>query len=279
MEVQELSIDSYSNRSGYNPKFLEIQVPLPITSNVVINQVAQLKDKSGYELKYNNFSVIMSKSRNLAIVTAVNIDGSSLERLPRKKDVWYFDPRIDKKYQYGPELYTNNELDRGHLVRRLDPVWGPDASVSNEDTFHFTNCSPQHKNLNQKTWVELENYILENTDLHDLKVTVFTGPIFRVDDMLYRRRFQIPAEFWKVVVMTKKNKETSATAYLQTQKNLIIDLEFAFGQYKTYQVPISKIESLTALDFGTLNSFDPLTKLEAEGEIARLINNPEDVIT
>jgi endonuclease G len=220
----------------------------------------------------------MSKSRNLAIVTAVNVDGNNLQDLPRKKDVWYFDPRIEKKYQYGPDLYSNNDLDRGHLVRRLDPVWGSLASIANEDTFHFTNCSPQHKNLNQRTWLDLEDYILKNADIHDLKVSVFTGPVFRSDDMMYKEKFQIPAEFWKVVVMRKEDKKISATGYMQTQKNLITNLEFAFGEYKTYQVPVSEIASLTGLDFSNLTSFDPLTKLEGLGKRTRTIKDAKDII-
>ena len=276
MEVQELSIDSYSNRSGYDPDFLGHKFPLPNISDKLKDDRTPLKDNSGYELKYTNFSVVMSKSRNLAIVTGVNIDGTQLQDLARKNDFWYYDPRIEKKYQYGPELYVNNDLDKGHLVRRLDPVWGSSALVANEDTFHFTNCSPQHKNLNQKTWLDLEEYILQNTNKHNLKVNVFTGPIFRSDDVLYRGKFQIPAEFWKVAVMIKDNNDISATGYLQTQKNLLIDLEFAFGKYKTYQVPLRKIESLTNLNFGSLRSFDPIANLE--GEIARVISNSDDII-
>ncbi|WP_180234189.1 DNA/RNA non-specific endonuclease, partial [Bacillus cereus] len=88
---------------------------------------------------------------------------------------WHFDPRIDKQYQCGDELYENNDLDRGHLVRRRDPIWGDSAEEANKDTFHFTNCSPQHRDLNQKTWAELENYILNNAKNFNLKVTVFTG--------------------------------------------------------------------------------------------------------
>jgi endonuclease G, mitochondrial len=274
-KVEELSIDTYSNRRGYNPDFIGQKIPLPVESNKIKEDAAKLKDNSGIELKYNNFSVIMSKSRNLAIITAVNIDGSSLENLPRDKDVWYYDPRMDKEHQYGPELYANNDLDRGHLVRRLDPVWGSLAKIANEDTFHFSNCSPQHKNLNQKIWLDLEDYILKNTDLYDLKVNVFTGPIFRPDDVLYRNKFQIPAEFWKVVSMKTKVNKISATAYIQTQKNLLIDLEFAFGGYKTYQIPISIIENLTGLNFGNLRTFDPLATLE--GEMARVIKDPSDI--
>ena len=77
---------------------------------------------------------------------------------------------------------------------------------------------------------------------------MFTGPVFRVDDIVYRG-VQIPAEFWKIAVIVKKDGNLSATAYLQTQKNLIENLEFAYGEYKTYQVPISKIEAITGLDF------------------------------
>ena len=220
----------------------------------------------------------MSKSRRLSFFTAVNIDGNQSRSLDRTNDRWYFDPRIDRKYQSGPELYSNNDLDRGHLIRRLDPVWGQLAEQANEDTFHFTNCSPQHKNLNQITWLELEDYILKNADRFDLKVSVFTGPVFREDDMLYRDEFQIPAEFWKVVVIVKDDNELSATAYLQTQKNLIDDLKFAYGEYKTYQVPVIKIEALTKLDFGILRLHDPLANIkEAFGTVGRIIRGPSDI--
>jgi endonuclease G len=66
----------------------------------------------------------------------------------------------------------------------LDPVWGSNFKDANEDTFHFSNCSPQHKNLNQKTWSDLEDYILRNADVHDLKVNVFTGPVFNQNDLI-----------------------------------------------------------------------------------------------
>jgi len=154
-------------------------------------------------------------------------------------------------------------------VRRLDPMWGAVWRQAAEDTFHFTNAAPQHKNLNQRTWQNLEDYILKNAVLFDLKVSVFTGPIFRADDLRYRGRYKIPAEFWKVVVIVKEDGKLSATAYLQTQKNLLEDLEFAFGAYKTYQVPVGVIEELTGLDFGALRECDPLAS--EGGEEAALI--------
>lgn len=260
---------------GYNPLFLgkDYEIPLPKLSKEMEKDTAKTED-GNYVLDYIHFSIVMKKSRGLAYFTAVNIDGTDEVKIKRSADNWKFDPRISRDYQYGDEVYTGNELDRGHLVRRTDPNWGKNAIKANEDTFYFTNSTPQHKNLNQKTWVELENYIFRNAVLHQFKVSVFTGPVFREDDMIYRQKYQIPAEFWKVVVMIKEDGNISATAYLQTQKNMIENLEFAYGEYKTYQVPVRNIEKLTGLDFGNLSKFDPMANIEATGIV---ITGPESI--
>jgi endonuclease G len=274
--VEELAAEWYEGAAGYDEAFLGegYRVPPPVLAADLAADVAPLRD-GGKLLRYTHFSVVMSKSRRLAFYTAVNVDGAQLEKVRRSGDKWYFDPRMDRKYQSGPELYESNDLDRGHLVRRLDPVWGERAREANEDTFHFTNCSPQHRQLNQKTWQNLEDYILRNAGRHTLKVSVFTGPVFRTDDLVYRGEFRIPAEFWKVVAMVRDDNELSVTAYLQTQKNLIDDLEFAYGQYRTYQVPLTRIEDLTGLHFGELWKHDPIGRLEATA--GRAIERAEDI--
>ncbi|MDO4792835.1 MAG: DNA/RNA non-specific endonuclease [Filifactor alocis] len=264
-----------SNDSGYNSAFLGLKhrVDLPRLSTEMEKDVSRM-DNGSYVLDYTHFSIVMCRSRCLAYFTAVNIDGKQAVNIKRGGDSWNFDSRIPKNVQYGNDLYAKNDLDRGHLVRRLDPVWGDKAKQANDDTFHFTNSSPQHKNLNQKIWLELENYLLDNAVNHNLKVSVFTGPVFRSDDMVYRGKFKIPAEFWKVAVMVKDNGEMSATAYLQTQKNMIENLEFAYGEYKTYQIPVSRVEEITGLDFGELSKYDPIANIESAGLI---IGSPEHI--
>lgn len=276
LKTRTPALSEYADVKGYDPLFLgaDHRVDLPALSRTMQKDLAPLKNDGGTELKYTHFSILMSKSRRLAFFTAVNIDGKQSTDMGRS-DEWLFDPRMDKRYQSGADLYASNDLDRGHLVRRLDPVWGPEATKANVDTFHFTNAAPQHKFLNQRTWNDLEDYLLSNADLYDLKVTVFTGPIFRADDMLYRGKYQIPAEFWKVAVMVKTDGKLSATAYLQTQKQLIANLEFAYGAYQTYQVPVHRIEALTGLNFGSLRTVDPIANLE--GAVARLIREPDDL--
>jgi endonuclease G len=66
-------------------------------------------------------------------------------------------------------------------VRRLDPCWGEDdvARQANTDSMFFPNIAPQHKNLNQKIWNDLEDHILETVDDRNARISVFVGCIFR----------------------------------------------------------------------------------------------------
>lgn len=266
----------YHNREGYDPDFLSgsQRVPLPTLDPDLVPVAAtnrQATDEPAYVLPYHHFSVVVNKQRGLAFYTAVNIDGNTALRLRRERDRWSIDPRVPDDEQTGEDVYRNNPLDRGHLVRRLDPSWGASSAVAkaaNDDTFHFTNCTPQHEDFNQNrtTWAGLEDYILENADNSDFKVSVFTGPVLATDDEPYKG-VQLPRQFWKVVVMVKRAGDLSATAYLLSQDHLIKDLEFApeefsYGAYKTYQVPVRRIEDLTRLSFGDLSEVDPLGRLE-----------------
>lgn len=260
---------------GYDPLFLgeDYIIDLPKLSEEMEEDSSKM-DNGSNVLDYVHFSIVMCKSRGLAYFTAVNIDGKRKVQIPRS-DKWFYDNRISEKYQYGNEVYSKNDLDRGHLVRRKDPNWGEESEArqANLDTFHYTNSAPQHKDLNQKIWLGLEDYVLNNAQNSGLKISVFTGPVFKDDDMVYRKKYKIPAEFWKVVVMVKEDGDLSATAYIQTQQNMIEELEFVYGAYKTYQVPIAKIEEITGLDFGNLPQYDPIGSLEVSGLLISEVEN------
>lgn len=257
----------YDNRQGYDPEFLgngAVRVPVPELSATLARNAVVIDESaagsSRFLLPYTHFSVAMHRERRMSIFTACNIDGAQSLKIVRQGDKWYIDPRIPADVQLGNELYKNNDLDRGHMVRRLDPVWGSRsvATIANEDTFHYTNACPQHKDLNQKEWNDLEDYILDNAGAHQLKVCVFTGPVLRAGDRPYRDLALIPDDYWKVAVIIREDTgKMSATGYVLTQKDMISGLEFAFGKFRTYQVSLRSIERMTGLDFGRLKNADP----------------------
>lgn len=271
---------SFSGCAGFDPDFLaEFSLPWPTLSGASANDVLTISGSPYNRLDYTHFSVTMSASRRMAMLVGVNIDGGVHVQIARTADKWAYDGRIELSAQIGIDLYANNLLDRGHLVRREDPNWGPDAQLANNQTFHFTNCAPQMAKFNQRTWLSLEDYILKSTRVSRERVTVFSGPVFAETDREYRG-VRIPEEFWKVVAFLTDEGRPSATAYIIGQGSELSELEAAFGRFKTYQCSVRSIEEKTGIDFGVLRSFDGLSNSEAQGgaRIQRAIDRPSDIL-
>jgi len=244
-----------AGRTGYRSDFIEeFPIALPSASKWA-RDIAPVADRSDGILPYTHFSLMISKSRRLALFAAVNVDGKRAMKIKRTHDRWLYDGRLERSHQVGNELYVSTPLDRGHLVRREDPVWGPDAETANADTFHFTNCAPQHEDLNERIWLGLENYILANVRADKMRVSVFTGPVLAKNDPSFRG-VKIPRRFWKVVAFLLPDGRRSATGYMISQAGMITDLEYVFGAYKTFQIPITMIEKVTGLNFGELSAYD-----------------------
>ncbi|ESZ10156.1 DNA/RNA non-specific endonuclease [Mesorhizobium sp. L48C026A00] len=252
----------FADRTGFDADFLsDFKVALPKPEGARLRDVTPVGGNRDGRLDYQNFSVVMSAARRTAMFTAVNIEGARSVSIERDSDKWSLDGRIPIEAQIGEELYTANRLDRGHLVRREDPNWGDGATIANSDTFHFTNCAPQMDIVNQKTWLGLENYILQNSRAWKERCSVFTGPVFSPSDLLFRDVL-IPKAFWKVVAFLSDDARPSATAYVVEQGKELGQLEAAFGAYKTYQKSVRQIERLTGLSFGALPNFDGFSNEE-----------------
>jgi endonuclease G len=281
MQERVVHKSDMEGRAGYDPGFLgaSSRVDLPAlagslsTDALVVDAAAT--GSARFALPYEHFSVILNKTRRMAIVTAVNIDGSTEVRIKRTTDPWAKDPRVPAAKQIGQELYVNSEFDRGHLVRRLDPCWGANSKLAEADTFFYTNSTPQQKTFNESIWAGLEDYLLDNAQTDGFKANVFTGPVPGATDPKFRGVW-IPLAYWKVAVMLRtEDQKLSATGYIISQSDLLTGLEFAFGAFKTYQVPIARIESLTGLDFGTLKAADPLAGTEAAGAARELLSGDD----
>jgi endonuclease G len=273
-------------KTGYNPAFLGIRVPLPQLSDELAKDAAKTRNPRAnanpHELKYHRFSVVMNGVRRIAFFTAVNIDGAAVVTISRKTgklvrveaeeefgaeryESWYEDDRIDAQQQCTQKLYDDaalNDLQRGHLVKRTDPMWGTEdsARAAEADTFHFTNCAPQHEEFNPRArrWAGLENWITKRSDDENLRVSVFTGPIFRPRDPK-RGYVRVPLQYWKVVVRVEEG-DLRATAVVADQSGLMRGRSENLGPLpvlvETRQVRVDDLERVTGLSFGALSAHD-----------------------
>ena len=303
MLIEAVHIDqgTLGSRPGYKANFLgsgKFAVSLPKIPAALKSKVAPLIGKASQsELKYFNYSVVMNKERKLAFFSCVNIDGGQQQNVGKREgDSWLRDPRIDKDFQIGDEFYRKqstfeadraaNPFDRGHLVRRLDATWGEtveEAKEHGDDSFHFTNCSPQFFSFNQgkQLWAGLEDFTRDVLLQDQRKGIVMNGPVFDGPDAEQDELpdpagephpdpsfggVSIPKYFWKILI-TRDGEGLKAAAFLMSQRNLVLGIDrikeeaailekFSREDVSVFQVSIADLAKLTKLDFGPLAGAD-----------------------
>ena len=208
-----LDNSSLDQRSGYDPEFVGERVDLP-TATVADDAVLV---NGSPVVNYTHFSLALSRSRKLCRWVAWNIDGSTLPK-PNSPDAigrddieFTIDPRVDPGLQTDNNVYKNNRLDRGHIARRADLLWGPhdEAVRANQDSFYLTNITPQMDNFNQSAlhgvWGRLENALLDHVDEDNSRVSVMGGPVLADTDQSYPTVL-VPREFWKLLIYQVDNE-------------------------------------------------------------------------
>jgi endonuclease G len=238
---------------GYLPTFVGSPIPLPTPANGETRD--DLLEAGGHTvIDYMHFSLAMSRSRRFARWVAWNIDGGAIRRLSRSSIPFRKDPNLPANAQVGNELYANNPLDRGHIARRADLIWGTmeEARRANVDSFFYTNITPQHEDFNQSgamgIWGELEEAVFNEVDVEDLRISVMGGPIFSDNDPVYRN-VQLPKQFWKILFFREAGDEAiQSRGFVLTQADLLNRLEILeLPEFSVFEVPIVQIGEMTGL--------------------------------
>ncbi len=255
--------DDRQHADGVDELFLGVPLPLPVVA------------EPDLALPATHQTVLLRPDRRLAAVAAVDLDGARLVDVDRSGG-WRLDPRAPAEAQTGPEVYARNDLDRGHLIRRRDPCWGPQevAEQASRDTFTYPNAAPQVAVFNQSKdlWLGLEDHVLHAADAAGARLRVLTGPVLVSDDPVYRG-CALPRSFWKVAAWRGDDGGLAATGYLLDQSDLLAAFlatvearpegdgahpraEPDLGAYRTFQVAIADLADLTGLDLGPLPDAD-----------------------
>jgi endonuclease G, mitochondrial len=272
--VEPFHDEEFSQREGYDDRFLGVRVPLP---RVIDRKIVSKQDDGAYILPYEHFSVVMHKTRRLALYTASNVDAAPGRKQPepgrdytRKgltglgdndQEKWFIDPRIPAIHQLPDRFFTKDRasFDKGHIVRREDVAWGnsfDEVRRANGDTFHVTNCSPQVAKFNRSNlkglWGQLENLVLDQAETE--RYSVFAGPVFRSDDRFFLGvddagsvRVAIPRQFWKIVVARSAGKlQTFAFVLDQDLSGTELEgLEFAVDKpWRERMIAVKDLDNL-----------------------------------
>jgi endonuclease G len=308
--LESISIDTsnYAERNGYQPNFLgaSVRVPLPRVTGTKFGRPMKLKDGTT-ELRYWNYSVVMNQDRKLAFFSAANIRPAE-RRGTRNTGGFINDKRVtevDRGGQLGEGFYGRqstfesdhrafNPFDRGHLTRREDLQWGTteaEAKRSGDDSFHFTNCAPQHYAFNQVNEINGLWNRLETMAVRDLtqspNLCIINGPVFNAplsaieDDQIKGLRLNgprkpdpvfggvaIPRMYYKLIAWSE-DKKLRCRAFVVTQELLLANDErireheearLTPEEIALYEISVPALEKLTGLKFGLPKSATPALK-------------------
>ncbi len=274
----------YAHREGYDPNFLGVPVPVPAVSDGRAGEM--LTDAAGHALvlRYHHFELAMNRPRRLMMWSAVNVDYDPAKKAPGGRaafgrDEWHADPRIPAAAQLqDADFYKPaGKVDRGHIVRREDNAWGKtpmEQEFANSDTFHWTNCTPQHEAFNradpgrsygtlQGLWGGFEQQVQQGLQDVDHRACLLAGPALAADDPsadFGAGPIQYPLLFWKVVCVTvsKAGMKAGGTprlmvfGFLLSQQSVTdrFGIErFGPGKFARYQATLTHIEEVTGLVF------------------------------
>jgi endonuclease G len=255
-EKKETFDENYSTRKGYDKNFIEgFEIPLPSVSNEREKELyKRFGEENPYIVPYHHYSLVMNKKRRMLMWTASNVDYSealrdSRDRAALGNGAWRLDKRIPDIYQIqAKEFYDPATLiDKGHIVRRDDNCWAFSVNgqtdtlgieYANADTFHWTNCTPQHEAFNRDVppykgiglWGVLENAVKEQLEFtrtpadankdYGQRACVLAGPIFDDDDPEYME-IQFPLRFWKIFAIRSASEGNLVYGFILSQKDNI----------------------------------------------------------
>ena len=173
-----------------------------------------------------------------------------------RKDKWAYDPALSKSVQ--PNLssaYVNdsdgNAYSRGHQVASNDRQT---TVEENNQTFYYSNMTPQNQSLNGGQWAQLEDAVQKLGASVSGKDTLYmvTGPVF---DSGYKSTTDksgnvcaIPSRFFKALMICTFDENgnvvsAKGTAYLTSGNS-----KEANTAYSTWITTIDAVEEITGLD-------------------------------
>jgi len=159
------------------------------------------------------------------------------------------DKEIPTAYQTNKSDYNPN-YDRGHLCASADRFYSQEA---NNQTFYYSNMSPQLNAFNAGIWMYLENKVRKWGYDRNLCDTLFItkGGTINSEDMIMSytktgtHKVAVP-KYYFMALLAKKGNTYHAIGFLLEHRNNYPSSKFGFEQYA---MTIKELEKRTKIDF------------------------------
>ena len=168
---------------------------------------------------------------------AYELTKKETEKAYSRTDNFIPDPFV-KTGTAGQADYSGSGFDRGHLAPAADMGWSKQAM---EESFYFSNMSPQAPSFNRGIWKRLEEQVRSWAIVYD-SVYVVTGPVLQEGlPTIGANKVSVPKYYYKVI-LDNTGKDKKAIGFLMAN-------EASKGELTAFAVPVDRIEKETGIDF------------------------------
>ena len=191
----------------------------------------QIIRRSGYTVSFS--STFIQPRWSAYTLRGYQLEGAGVPRA----DQFVPDP-LAQPYSATNEDYNASGYDRGHLAPAEDMSW---SAQSMEESFYYSNISPQVPAFNRGVWKRLEELVRYWATVYD-SVYVVTGPVLQPGlPVIGPHRVAVPQQFYKAVLVYN-NKGRQAVGF-------VLNNEASTATLKSFAVPVVAVEQLTGLQF------------------------------
>lgn len=240
----------------------DYSIPHLNSANYYVEHTVSVNNQTvfNYALEWND---AMKHSAWIAFV----FDTVTKQDNVKRTDAWNVDPKLPKEMQVDNEWHKGDGFDRGHICASEDRVYSKEA---NEQTFYYSNMSPQINDFNSGFWAAVENqirkwgraipnaydkvYITKGGTLNRL-LKNFTGTIADPNGIVPATNaegFTVKGlacpQYYFAAILSEKNGVYHAIAFLVEHKEGLPKKPTA-TEMQQYLVSIDELEAFSGIDF------------------------------
>lgn len=261
-QTEERPNDNVNANTGYdNVSVTGYEIPHLNDQNVYADHYVTM---DGVQIL--NYALEWDNTKRHANWVAFTFDTTTSADNVKRTDAWSVDPKLPAEMQVQESDHKNDGFDKGHLCASEDRVYLKEA---NEQTFYYSNMSPQLNDFNGGFWGKLEArvqtwgrstadgvydkvYVTKGGTLNKLlknfKGTTVNGGTPTTDANGFTIHGLACPEYYFMAVPSQKDDVFHAIAFLVPHKEGMTRNPSS-DELKEYVVSVDKLEEETGIDF------------------------------
>ncbi len=218
-----LALFNWKTENGVTPKEIDLtNVEIACSEGEIINH-------SAYTISYN-------EKHEQANWVAYELTKEELNKVAKRKDKFIVDANVNTSSADKNDYYKSG-FDRGHLAPAADMCFSQKAM---EESFYFSNMSPQAPSFNRGIWKKLEEQVRKWATKYSSIYIVTGGVLTENLPVIGKNEVSVPNYFYKALLINIDDN-------LQTIGFVIPNKKHS-GSVFDFAVSIDSVEGITNID-------------------------------